>query len=168
MKRRAVLAREDEPLIFVCRPPRKPPLKLALAVIAKRGHRPRIECDNPPRAPRLWLRPLEAIEAIQIEAGRRDARLKDAERRAAEAEKKAEKARKAQRAAESVKGSLEARIVETRAAVAGEVETLRAEKEMLATRDREAREELERLRLGELQRLGHGKQIKPRGVTAGG
>jgi hypothetical protein len=38
-------------------------------------------------------------------------------------------------------------IIDTRAAVAGEVEALKAEKEMLAARDREAREELERLRL---------------------
>ena len=109
---------------------------------------------------------LSVIEAIQVNAGRLDKALKDAERRAAQAEQQAERDRREKREAVAKVDGLRAEIVETRAAVAGEVETLRAEKEMLAQRDRESRNELERLRLGELQRLGHGKQIKPRGVTA--
>jgi hypothetical protein len=111
---------------------------------------------------------LEAIKAIQIEAGRRDARLKDAERRAAEAEKQAKRDRRERQDAVSKVDGLRAEIVRTRASVAAEVETLKTEKEFLAQRDRQAREELDRLRLGELQRLGRGKQINPRGVTAGG
>jgi chromosome segregation ATPase len=111
---------------------------------------------------------LSAIESIQIAAGEHDRDLAEAERRAAKAEQQAERDRRERQEAVSKVAGLEAKIVETRAAVAGEVETLRAEKEMLATRDREAREELGRLQLKELQRLGQGKQINPRGVTAGG
>jgi hypothetical protein len=42
---------------------------------------------------------------------------------------------------------LEQQIIDTRAEVAGEIESLNAQKEMLAARDREARNELERLRM---------------------
>lgn len=57
------------------------------------------------------------------------------------------KDQKAKQEAESKVDGLEQQIVQAHADVAGQVERLKAEKELLAQRDLDARNELERLRL---------------------
>src|SRR4051794_2040982 len=89
---------------------------------------------------------INALETINVDAGKLDRRVQDAEYRAAEAEKQAEKDRQAKDEALGKVDGLEQEIIDTRASIAGEVETLKASNELLATRDREARDELERLR----------------------
>jgi chromosome segregation ATPase len=88
-----------------------------------------------------------------------DNALAEAERRQAEAERQAAKDRRAKQEAEGKVSGLREEIVRVRGAVAGQVETLRAEKEMLAVRDRESREMVERLNMSK------GRQIKTRGIT---
>ncbi len=90
---------------------------------------------------------LEAIEAIKPEAAAKDRELAAALEAKQRAEEQAEKDRRKAHEATSKVDGLRAEIVQTRASVAAEVGTLRAEKEMLAIRDRESRDELERLRL---------------------
>jgi hypothetical protein len=98
---------------------------------------------------------LAAIRAIEVTAGETERRAHDAEARAAEAVK-AEAARRVELEAVSKLAEAQQEAVDARAAHAAERETLMAEKEQLALRDREARDELERLRL---------REAKPRKVS---
>jgi hypothetical protein len=99
---------------------------------------------------------LAAIKAIEITAGETERRAHDAEARAAEALKQAEAARRAELEAVSKLAEAQQEAVDARAAHAAERESLMAEKRQLALRDREARDELERLRL---------REAKPRKVS---
>ena len=90
---------------------------------------------------------LDAIEAIRVEASTKDRELVDALEAKRLAEEQAEKSRRERDEAVNSMEGLRAQIIETKAAVAGEVATLKAEKELLAQRDRDSRNEIERLRL---------------------
>jgi hypothetical protein len=99
---------------------------------------------------------LAAIRAIEVTAGETERRARDAEARAAKAVKQAENDRRAKAEAVSKLAEVQQQVIDARAAHAAERETLIAEREQLALRDREAREELERLRL---------QRAKPRRVS---
>jgi predicted nucleic acid-binding Zn-ribbon protein len=87
-----------------------------------------------------------ALAAIRDEANDRDNRVIAAEAKAKKAEKKAAKDRAERDATVGKFAELEDALVAAKAETASRVATLEAEAEILAMRDRDARDELDRLR----------------------
>lgn len=87
-----------------------------------------------------------ALAAFTDEANDRDNRVIAAEAKAEKAEKKAAKDRAERDATVGKFAELEDALVAAKAETASRVATLEAEAEILAMRDREARDELDRLR----------------------
>jgi chromosome segregation ATPase len=99
---------------------------------------------------------LASITAIEIVAAETERRAQNAEARAAKAVKEAENDRRAKQEADAKLAEARQDVVDVRAAVAGEIATLKSQVEHLARSDRQARDELERLRL---------REAKPRRVS---